>query len=295
MELAAFFDLNQFQRGKTGFACGYFAVWVALMAAKPGSTKSPFSVAAATHNALNDYAEDHGGDNSASNHDGMSLEQLYHDLTQHHLNYRALHNPTPAQVVAWARSGYAVLVSIPETSVYDKVLGRNPYTAWTPSGNHIITLTGAGPQPLEGWFRDTASVDSSYTLRAGPRLYDVARMSFVSATVVFLPWQEVPPADFVPTASQSHPSMLEPTPDDVQVWHLLHSDIPLIAAHAIPQSWLRARWQRGMNFGVPMENEHVVERGGVLFMEQQFTAARASWNSKTNSTTWYTATLPLVV
>lgn len=294
MELAAFFDLNQFVRGKTGYACGYFAVLIALMAAKLGSKEPSISAAEATKEALNDYARDHGGDNSASNHDGMSLEQLYDDLRSHSLNYRPLHNPSAAQVVAWARSGYAVLLSVPEMSVYDKVLGHCPYTAWTPSGNHIIMLTGAGPQALEGWFRDTASVDSSYTLRTGPRLYDVARMSFVSATVVFLPWQEVPPSDFNPVALQSHPSMLEPTPDELHDWRLSRQDVPFIAEHAIPQSWLRGK-RRGLEFGPVMEPERAVYRDGILYMEARFMGAYASWNSHTNSTTWKSAGVPLVI
>lgn len=86
--------------------------------------------------------------------------------------------------------------------------------------------------------------------------------------------------------------------DDKQVWNLMQKvagDVPLIDLHGIPQSWLRGRWTRGLNFGPPLENERSVTRDSGLVTEQQFTAARAVWDPKRGTCTWYTASGPIIV
>ncbi len=85
------------------------------------------------------------------------------------------------------------------------------------------------------------------------------------------------------------------TDDDRQVWQLLRKDVPLVATHGIPQSWLQGRWTRGMNFGPVLENEHAITRGNSQLIEQQFTAGRAVWNPTTGKCMWYTATGPVQV
>ncbi len=82
--------------------------------------------------------------------------------------------------------------------------------------------------------------------------------------------------------------------DDRQVW-MLCGKIAINERAAIEQSWLRARQQKGWNFGPPLEQEHEVQRGSHHYMEQQFTAARASWQVETGLLTWWTAHGPVRV
>ena len=80
--------------------------------------------------------------------------------------------------------------------------------------------------------------------------------------------------------------------DDRQVWAVCKAII--INEHAaIEQGWLRARYQRGWNFGPPLENEHQVLRAGKQYIEQQFSAVRASYEVETELLTWWTASGPV--
>ncbi len=85
------------------------------------------------------------------------------------------------------------------------------------------------------------------------------------------------------------PIHLLPTADDHQLWNLYHNGIALNPDSAIGQGWLQGRWLQGRNYGPPMEAEHEVTRGGVTFVEQQFTSARASWNKSNGHLAWYGA------
>lgn len=286
-EMAHFEDVDQFVPGRTQFACGYFAarqVWASVPAGQ-GLTKSPGDITAL---ALADYAR-FDGDNGPSNEEGMSLQQLYDELKQLGLLYRSV--PVDSQSVAHIRGYLAlrwpVIVALAESSVLDKQLGACPYP-WPPRFNHIITLTGQGPQALEVLVRDTANVDSRWVLRAGPRLYDMSVMAFVSITAVHMPYSIDGPVDSHPIANPVLPT-LSPNQDDLQVWRIVNATIPFIPEHAIPQSWLRARWGKGLNFGPPFENEHLVTRLDIPYMEQQFSGARASWDARTpGQVTWWT-------
>jgi len=80
--------------------------------------------------------------------------------------------------------------------------------------------------------------------------------------------------------------------DDRQVWTVCKAIV--INEHAaIEQGWLRARYQRGWNFGPPLENEHQVIRADKRYIEQQFSAARASYEIETGLLTWWTANGPV--
>ena len=90
------------------------------------------------------------------------------------------------------------------------------------------------------------------------------------------------------------PVILEPDENDLHDWGFYAKDIPFVTAHAIPQSWLRGK-RRGFNFGPVMEEERSVVMGGITFMECRCAGAKASWNSKTNQVTWWTANGPVTV
>ena len=104
------------------------------------------------------------------------------------------------------------------------------------------------------------------------------------------------PGGTIPTSPPPAPpaAPLAFNEDDRQVWTVCHSII--INEHAaIEQGWLRARYQRGWNFGPPLENEHQVLRADKHYVEQQFSAARASYELDTQLLTWWTANGPVRV
>ena len=104
----------------------------------------------------------------------------------------------------------------------------------------------------------------------------------------------VPPAPLPPKAPAPPPPVVPLTfsDDDRQVWNVWKA-ISINEHAAIEQAWLRARNQRGWNFGPPLENEHNVVRGGKTYTEQQFTSARASYEVETGLLTWWTASGPV--
>lgn len=203
-EIATFRDVDQFQPAKTQFACGFFSC--ALVKAMAPVGQAPVqTVSEMIAEAEQWYAQDNG-DDALSNTNGMTLQQLYDLIVQIGLHFQAAH--TDAQTLrAWLRLGYPVLVAGAETGFYDLGLGdRVPYP-WTPSGSHIIVLTGIA---ADGNFlvRDAANVtdlSNPNTLRPGPRTYDASRFQLSSATAVVPSWRPRPPAGFDPTQSDFVP------------------------------------------------------------------------------------------
>ncbi|HJT56022.1 MAG TPA: hypothetical protein VJ761_05980 [Ktedonobacteraceae bacterium] len=203
-EIASFQDVDQFQPVKTQFACGFFACALVKSMAQVGH--HPTQTASQMIAEAEQWYAQYDGNNSISNTDGMSLQQLYKLLAQIGLHYvpGGLDTATPR---AWLHFGYPILAAGLETSFYDMGLGDVVPYPWHPTGNHIIVLTGVAS---DGNFlvRDTANVTNLYnpnTLRPGPRKYDAAKMRLVSATVIVPPWLPTPPADFDPTKEKFVP------------------------------------------------------------------------------------------
>ncbi|HLH62752.1 MAG TPA: hypothetical protein VKV20_13795 [Ktedonobacteraceae bacterium] len=203
-EIASFQDVDQFQPAKTQFACGFFACSIVKSMAPVGHAPTQ-TVAQMIAEAEQWYAQ-YDGNNSISNTDGMTLQQLYKLLAQIGLHFVPA-SLDIATLRAWLRLGYPILIAGLETTFFDMGLGDVVPYPWQPSGNHIIVLTGV---TADGNFlvRDSANVTNLYnstTLRPGPRKYDAAKMRLVSATVVVPPWLPVPPAGFDPAKEQFVP------------------------------------------------------------------------------------------
>lgn len=109
-----------------------------------------------------------------------------------------------------------------------------------------------------------------------------------------IPAPSSPPARPAPPTPPPAPVLLSFSDDDRQVWTLC-GKIAINEHAAIEQSWLRARHQKGWNFGPPLEEEHAVQRGSTRYIEQQFSAARASWQAESGLLTWWTAHGPVRV
>ena len=189
-EVASFAEADQFPRGKTQFACGFFGCYMAASMAPLGH------VPVLTPQQIIDKAEaayaQYDGDNSISNTDGMSAEQEYELLHQIGLHYQAIALDM-STVKAWVLDGYPVLIALAETSVVDMALGGSPYP-WHAAGNHIILVTGVTSDG-NVLVRDSANCTNLYdpnSLRPGPRKYNAARIQLVSATVVVPPWKPRP-------------------------------------------------------------------------------------------------------
>ncbi len=196
-EIASFLNVNQFQPGRTQFACGFFACAVVKSMSPVG--QHPTQTAQEMIAEAEQWYAQFDGDNSTRNMDGMSLQQLYDLLAQIGLRYRA--SATNSDILrAWLRLGYPVIVACAESSIHDLALGDAIPYPWHPSGNHIITLTGIAPGD-NFLVRDTANVTDLYnpdSLRPGPRRYDAAALQLVSATVIIPAWLPVPPDNFDP-------------------------------------------------------------------------------------------------
>ena len=196
-EIASFLDVNQFQPGRTQFACGYFACSIVKSMTMVG--QQPTQTAQEMIAEAEQWYAQFDGDNSIRNMDGMSLQQLYDLLAQIGLRYRA--SATNSDTLrAWLRLGYPVIVACAESSVHDLALDDGVPYPWHPSGNHIIVLTGVTPDD-NFLARDTANVTNLYdpnSLRPGPRRYDAAKLQMVSATVILPAWLPVPPDGFDP-------------------------------------------------------------------------------------------------
>lgn len=193
-EVGTFRDVDQFQPGHSAYECGYFSVATVKAMGPPDQTPIQ-SVGQVIAEAEQWYANDHGGDNSPDNKDGMSLQQLYNLIVGVGLHYQAC--PLELDMIrAWLHCGYPVIIAGAETGMYDIGLGdRVPY-AWTPFGNHIITLTGVHSDD-NLLVRDTANIAPD-GVRPGPRIYDASRLQLVSATAVVPPWLPRPPDGFDP-------------------------------------------------------------------------------------------------
>jgi hypothetical protein len=185
MLLAHYQTVSQFELGESGFECGAFAVALNKYAGQNAPIGSQEEV-------------DQFADTLWKNHghpDGIGMNDLFgmlHDAQLHYqtigsteLNFQV--NQLNANVALdWLRKGYPLICSVPETSVFDLDLGRNPYTGWDPKGKyHIITLTGISDDG-NVLVSDSASVPISE--RRFPRRYRLSDLEFVSLVAVTLPW-----------------------------------------------------------------------------------------------------------
>lgn len=212
-EIAAFRDADQFQPAKTQFACGFFAC--ALVKAMAPVDQSPAQSAAEMIAEAEQWYAQYNGNNAISNLNGMTLEQLYELIVQIGLHFQAS-NTDAHTLRAWLTLGYPVIVAGEETGFYDLALSDKVPYPWTPSGSHIIVLTGIA---ANGNFlvRDPANVTDLHNpnaLRPGPRVYDAQRLQLISATAVVPPWLPRPPAGFDPTQSDFVPVIPQGWHDD---------------------------------------------------------------------------------
>ena len=192
-EIAKFNQADQFLPGRSAYECGFYATYVVKSMGQQAPTLSPQQISDLAQAAYARY----NSSNSSTNMNGMSLPQLYSLLKEVGLHYQGTQLDL-AHIQAWLRSSYPVIVAVAETCIRDLDLNDTVPYPWTPTGNHIIVLTG-----LDGGnflARDTANIIAPNTLRPGPRRYDAQALvrGLVSATAVVPPWLPVPTHDLDP-------------------------------------------------------------------------------------------------
>ena len=157
--------------------------------------------------------------------------------------------------------------------------------------SHPIIITEPDPyaDPKLGWWHvvefykwDAASITAMDPWTGGDITHTDAE------------WQALLQTGQIWSTEKIAPTLLSATPDELHDWSVFRKDVPLVIAHAIPQSWLRGV-RRGFNFGPVMEFEYEVMYGTTKFMEMRCAGAKASWNSITNVVTWWTSHGPVVI
>lgn len=196
-EIADFQDVDQFQPGRSEFACGFFAV--AIVKAMSQVDQPPRQTSAQMIAEAESWYALYNGNNNAANEDGMSLPQLYELLAQVGLHYQSI-APNVETIRAWIAAGYPVIIAGAETGMVDLGLGGVVPYPWHPAGNHVIVVTG---NARGGNFlvRDPANctgLTDPHSLRPGPRTYDANKLQLISATAVVPPWRAKPTEGFDP-------------------------------------------------------------------------------------------------
>ena len=192
-EVAKFHQADQFLAGRSAYECGFYAIYVAKSMGQQTPTLSPQQISDLAQAAYARY----DGSNSSSNMSGMSLPQLYSLLKEAGLHYQGTKLDL-VHIQTWLRSGYPVIVAVAEPCIHDLELNDTVPYPWTPTGNHVIVLTGLDGDNFLA--RDTANIIAPNTLRPGPRRYDAGALvrGLVSATAVVPPWLPVPTMDIDP-------------------------------------------------------------------------------------------------
>ena len=209
-EVGDFLDVDQFQPGHSAYECGYFSVATVKAMNQVGEPPTQ-SVGQMIVEAETWYADDHGGDNSAGNTAGMSLQQLYNLIVRVGLHYQACSLDLD-EIRAWLGCGYPVIIAGAEVGMFDIGLGDEVPYSWKPTGNHIITITGVHADG-NVLVRDTANIGPG-GVRPGPRIYDASKLVLVSATVVVPPWLPTPPDGFDPRKDNGMPTVPNGWHDD---------------------------------------------------------------------------------
>ena len=192
-EVAHFNQADQFLPGRSAYECGFYATYVAKSMGQQAPILSPQQISDMAQAAYARY----NGSNTSANMNGMSLPQLYSLLKEVGLHYQGTKLDI-AHIQSWLHAGYPVIVAVAEPCIRDLDLNDTVPYPWTPTGNHVIVLTG-----LDGdnfFARDTANIIAPNTLRPGPRRYDAQALArgLVSATAIVPSWLPIPTQDIDP-------------------------------------------------------------------------------------------------
>lgn len=282
--------ISQFYPGKTEFACGFYAAGMIRYAGRPGAGPAGTSIqveAWADMQYLKEYGED-----GANQLGGVSIDD------EHRLLKDALPQSAPfhyqdldispgssqvqdmEQVRGALSSGYPLVATVTEVSIFDKELGRNPYF-WGAAGTHVLVITGRTPEG-DLLVHDSANVSGSLqgpnTPLPSPRTYDGTRIALQWATMCRMSWLAPFPEKWNPLTGSS----LNGLPDTfnemvVALWQLTGEIYP--RGTGIFAAW-RNDLISGLFRGHPLSAETPsVDRQGNSVIYQAFSKYTCLWQN----------------
>jgi len=321
--------LSQFLAGRTEFACGFVAAALQCYAGAPGAG---VRASLGTIDAwwLQEYSNQYGS-NGANMDGGVSIPDMHRLITKALPNSGSSHyldivdigpNSVQASDIACIHgaldSGYPVIVTVPENTVFDVGLGANPYW-WGAAGSHIFTITGYHKDTGDYIVHDPANVTGALqgnnVPRPQPRTYRASALGIHWACMIRQPWLAPFPAGWNPKtgaklnqlSTATHP---KPAPDKplVRVYDKSVATAEFNAyadalwsgtgvtypkGGGIYNSWLDHLVNHDFK-GVPLNAEQKNDASGKPLVNvkgnpialQHFSKASCSWDLKDNVATW---------
>lgn len=284
--LCQVWNSNQFEQGQSEYECGEYAT--AQLYYAWGYKGCPHGVTGSPEQ-VDQYADtlytQHVGANVTSDTTGTSDDTQLLILLQSGLHYQVIeaismfsqHAHDIAEIQACLEKGYVVQVTVPENSVFDVELGRNPYN-WTPTGTHIINCTGMDSNG-NVLCSDSASIEPGVGVRPYPRVYDTHSIIIHRAVLVVLEGQTRPPVGYDPLTNQpplegntTH-MYTQATEDDITDFSLFH--VSLNENNPFHQAWLQAKWEYGVQLGIPLNGTYnETLRDGSVINAELFTGSK---------------------
>lgn len=273
-EVAVYPPSYQLEAGETEDACGFFSNALAKAMGKPPST-APSLDTEGVDQLADKYYTAYNGANVSSNQNGMSIPQqegMLKDLsipfTHMAVSPTSDHNHDVALISAWVRLGYPVIVTIPESSVYDMDLGGGPYpwvnanpSAWS-GVTHIMTVTGIDTRPgFTGHlkYRDTVNPNGSDHAHT----YSNDHIVFYRAIAINPPWLPQRADGFDPLVNQGGSSVGVPSGWTVTKASdgsdVLHNPVNSITVGGVFAKHIESANPQWPGFDVPVEDGHPVD------------------------------------
>lgn len=312
--VADFVPTSQFWPGHTEDACSAFAAILNKHAGYPGhGCKASETQIESEGEAL--YAQFFGNSNESNTSGpdetvfakmlasvGVSVVQLPDDKL------------SVDEISKAVEYGYAVIATIYERNVLDRLTGGVPYS-WEPGEmTHIVTIAGfeprdempgedATPAPKQGNYLvvDPANVvgqlQGTNKVRPWPRPYDAASLQPIHAWIVAFPWMDpIPkglPMDWRDAEYQGDPTWTSKfqAQSAADMWHatadtLFGGEAPDFGT-GIATQWCE-KLRNGENYGPPTSREFdSVDWAGNAIKKQTFHGGWCEWPINGQPARWY--------
>lgn len=294
--------VSQFVPNKTEFACGFFAASMIRYAGKPdaGGQGSAGDIEGW---ALDQYTKEYGAD-GANKTGGVSVDDMhrlliaalpnsgnshYYDLA---ISASSGQDSDLANIKGAIDSGYPVVMTVTESSIIDKELGKNPYF-WGASGNHVFLCTGYDSNG-DLIIHDPANIVGTFNSnspRPQPRHYDSKVIDCSWASMCRMEWLTPFPANWNPITGQKLNQIPAPTPaptpapkEDINseivfMWELVTPGLPRNTG--IFNAW-RRDYINGIKHGSPVAREKKDTISGKVY--QAFSNSTCEYGDKA---TWF--------
>ncbi len=311
--VADYVPTSQFWPGHTEDACSAFAAILNKHAGFPGhGTKTSETQMESEGLAL--YAE-FFGNADASNTRGPDVPTFEKMLSAAGVAFAQLPDDKLSvdEISKAVEYGYAVIATIFERNVLDRLTGGLPYS-WEPGDmTHIVTIAGfeahdsipgedGNPAPKQGNYLvvDPANVvgqlQGANHTRPWPRPYDAASLQPIHAWIVAFPWMDpIPhglPMDWADAEYQGDPTWTSKFQAAAAsaMWsataHLFGGQAPDFNT-GIARQW-QEHYRNGQMYGPPLCEEYRTNTwSGQEIIVQQFASGWCEWPTNGQPAKWY--------